>query len=119
MATANPAANPATPPARRRSRRILLLGLGLIGLLGLVFWGPIASYAVTGSAYGARVACSCRFAGGRSLSDCKKDLEAGMELVTLSEDAQAKSVTARFALLSPQTATFREGEGCVLEKWRD
>lgn len=119
MATANPGANPVSLPARPRSRRILLLGLGLIALLVVVFWGPIASYAVTGSAYGARVACACRFAGGRSLGDCKKDLEAGMELVTLSEDAQAKSVTARFALLSPQTATFREGEGCVLEKWRD
>jgi hypothetical protein len=98
---------------------MLLLGLGLVVLLAVVFWRPIASYAVTGSAYGARVACSCRFVGGRSLADCEKDLESGMELVTLSEDAGAKSVTARFALLSPQTATFREGEGCVLEKWSD
>ena len=115
MATAIPQSS----PPRRRSRRMLLLGLALLALLVAVFWHPIASYAVTGSSYGARVACSCRYAGGRSLTDCKKDLEAGMELVTLSEDAEAKSVTARFALLSPQTATFREGQGCVLEKWRD
>ena len=40
-----------------------------------------------------------------------------MELVTLSEDRAAKSVTARFPLLTSETATFREGWGCVLEKW--
>ena len=40
-----------------------------------------------------------------------------MALITLSEDAKARSVTARFPLLSSQTAQFREGEGCVLEKW--
>ena len=110
---------PQLTPSRRRSRKMLLLGFALLALLLAVFWGPIASYAVTGSSYGARVACSCRYAGGRSLTDCKKDLEAGMELVTLSEDTETNSVTARFALLAPQTATFREGQGCVLEKWRD
>ena len=115
MATAIP--HPVHP--RRRSRRMLLLGLGLVVLLVAVFWHPIASYALTGSSYGARVACSCRYAAGRSLTDCKKDMETGMELVTLSEDVAAKSVTARFAMMSPQTATFREGQGCVLEPWRD
>jgi hypothetical protein len=30
---------------------------------------------------------------------------------------QARSVTARFPLLASQTATYREGWGCVLEKW--
>lgn len=113
MATANPAAR-----APRRSRRLAWLVLALIGVLLAVFWHPLASYAATGSSYGARVACSCRYAGGRSLTDCKKDMESGMELVTLSDDAATKTVTARFALLSPQSATFREGEGCVLEKWR-
>ena len=83
------------------------------------YWQALNSYAVTGASYGARVACSCRFVGGRSLSDCAKDFEPGMEIVTLSEDEEARSVTARFPLLSSQTATFREGEGCVLEKWED
>lgn len=95
--------------------RILLLGLALIaGLLGF-FWKPLNGYAETGAAYGARVACSCRFVGGRSLDDCKKDFEPGMELITLSEDAPSKSVTARFPLLAKETATYREGPGCQLE----
>lgn len=117
MATAKPK-SPA-PPRRPRWRAIAWL-LPAIAL-GVLFWlwRPISGYATTGTAYGARVACSCRYVGGRSLDDCSKDFEPGMGLVTLSEDAEARSVTARFALLFPQTATFQEGPGCVLEKWND
>lgn len=103
---------------RRRAKYWLLAGLIAV-VLGVVFWAPISGYARTGASYGARVACSCRFVGGRELGQCKDDFEPGMELVTLSEDAKAKSVTARFALVHSQTATYREGEGCVLEKWGD
>ena len=117
MATANPIkqARP-TPPRRRRTRIWVFALLAIMALIAL-FWSPISGFAHTGSAYGARVACSCRFVGGRPLGDCRKDFERGMELVTLSEDAEAKSVTARFALGWPQTATYREGSGCVLEPW--
>jgi hypothetical protein len=41
-----------------------------------------------------------------------------MSLVRLSEDDRAKSVTASVPLLASETATYREGFGCVLEKWR-
>jgi len=60
-----------------------------------------------------------RFIGGRDLDDCRKDFEPGMGLVTLSEDAEARSVTARFPLLSTQTATYRDGQGCQLQPWND
>jgi hypothetical protein len=83
------------------------------------FRGTISGYATTGASYGARIACSCRYVAGRSLSDCRKDFEPGMGLVMLSENASAHSITARFTVLSSQTATFHEGEGCVLEKWAD
>lgn len=108
--------NPATRSPWRR--RILIVGLAAVLAVLAVFWGPLNGYAQTGAAYGARVACSCRFAGGRSLDDCKKDFEPGMELITLSEDAKAKSVTARFPLLARQTATYHEGPGCQLEPWQ-
>lgn len=123
MATANHS-DPKEPaltiaPANRRGRlRWLASGLVLFIAVGAFFWTPIHGYAQTGASYGARVACSCRFAGGRELSDCAKDFEDGMGLITLSEDVQAKSVTARFPLLASQTATFREGWGCVLEPWK-
>ena len=113
MATANPSA----PKPRRRIW--LLAGLALLLGLGAFFRAPLTGYAGVGAAYGARVACSCRFVGGRSLADCKKDFEPGMELVTLSENRAARSVTARFPLLASETATYREGWGCVLETWAD
>lgn len=113
MATVNPAAD----PGRRLRRRVLMLGLALVVGLLAWFWGPMNAFAQTGAAYGARVACSCRFVGGRDLGDCKKDFEAGMELVMLSEDAPAKSVTASYPLLASETAVYRPGVGCQLEAW--
>lgn len=93
-------------------------GLAVVGVAVLAFyWQTLMGYAQTGASYGARVACSCRFVGGRDLGDCRKDFEPGMELIMLSEDSQARSVTARFPLLARQTATYREGWGCVLERW--
>ena len=74
-------------------------------------------YAATGASYGARVACSCRYLGGRSLADCHKDMEGPVAWVSLSENAATQSVTARYPLLSGQTATFRPGWGCQLQPW--
>ena len=112
MATVNP------DPSMRSSHRRWpwLLVIGLAGLLAW-FWGPLNGFAKTGAAYGARVACSCHYLGGRSLDDCRKDFEPGMEPVILSADAGAKSVTARFPLPATQTAPYVEGQGCRLEPW--
>lgn len=95
---------------------VLFIAVALAAL-AFLYRAPALGYAQTVAAYSARVACSCRFVGGRSLSDCKKDKLDGMELVTLAEDVEAKSVTARFPLIASDTATYREGYGCVLEKW--
>jgi hypothetical protein len=113
MATVNPAL--ASP--QRTRRRALLAGLALVAGLLAYFWGPLKGYAIGGVSYGARIACSCKFLGGRSLEDCRKDFEPGMELVMLSADAEAKSVTATFPLLASQTARFHPGEGCRLDPW--
>jgi hypothetical protein len=112
MATANPSVQ-----HRRPRRRLLWLLAAIVAVLLVVFWVPLNAYAVTGASFGARLGCSCRYIGGRELGDCRKDFEPGMELVTLTEDAEARSVTARFLILSSQTATFREGQGCLLEPW--
>ena len=100
-----------------RGTWILLAMVAVIAAVAWYFRVPAQGYAQTASAYSARVACSCRFVAGRSLSDCKKDKLAGMELVTLAEDVETQSVTARFPLIARETATYREGFGCVLEKW--
>lgn len=95
------------------------MALVLAGAAGLAwhYRAPAQGYAKVSAAYAARVACSCRFVAGRSLEDCEKDKLEGMELVTLVEDEEAQSVTARFPLLASDTATLREGYGCVLQTW--
>ncbi|MEE4201159.1 hypothetical protein [Erythrobacter sp.] len=98
---------------------LALIVLALVALAALLFANRtlVQGYADTGTAYAARVACSCRFVAGRDLADCEKDKLAGMELVSLSGDAEARSVTASFPLIASSTATYREGYGCVLEEW--
>jgi hypothetical protein len=112
-----------TPPAsasRRPPRlRWLVLGLVLIAAILAMFWTPLNGFARTGAAYGARVACSCRYLGGRDIGDCRKDFEPGMELVLLSEDKAERSVTATFPLLASETARLHKGEGCRLDPWDD
>jgi len=95
---------------------LLLIGVALAGAI-YAYREPIHGYASIGTSYAARVACSCRFVAGRSLEDCEKDKLGGMELVTLSDDIDAKSVTARFPLVTSNTASYRKGYGCVLEEW--
>jgi len=106
------------PPARQSRRRqwpwFVLAGLGALA----AWYGPgILSQAHTAAAVGARVACSCRYVGGRELGDCRKDFEKGMAPVVLSDDPETRTVTARYPLLATERATFREGWGCVLDNW--
>lgn len=81
------------------------------------FGQRIRGDARAGTAYGARVACSCRFVAGRSMEDCAKDKLAGMALIRLSADEEAKSVTASVPLVASATARRRPGYGCVLDRW--
>ena len=108
----------------RANRSRILLGIlcGVIAALAIAAYinrAPISGYGQVSTSYAARVSCSCRFVAGRTLEDCEKDKLAGMELVTLRDDPQSKSVTARFPLVTSNTATYREGYGCVLEPWED
>jgi hypothetical protein len=103
------------PPARRLGRRAVLVA-ALLALAALAwFWGPLSRQAEAGAAYGARVGCSCRYVGGRSLEDCRKDFLPGMGLVSLSEDEAEKSVTGRVFPVASETAIYREGAGCVFK----
>lgn len=108
--------HPVRQPARKGARVAFAIAL-LLGVLAFWGWEPLTSQAEAGTAFGARSACSCRFIGGRELSDCEKDFVEGMGLVSLSQDEGDKSVTASVPLLSSTTATYREGWGCVLERY--
>jgi hypothetical protein len=125
MATAKP---PPLPPrtrpqnaraGHRRWRNAVLLVLIVLAVVVAVFSDEIMGRAKAGAAYGARMACSCRYLGGRNLEDCRKDFVPGMSMVMLSDDPEAKAVTARVPLLSRETAIMQPGAGCVLAKWED
>lgn len=106
--------------ARLAGKAVMWITIIALLVAGLVVWSnrtTITGYADVGTSYAARVACSCRFVAGRSLEDCEKDKLVGMELVSLSDDEDAKSVTASFPLVTSNTATLRDGYGCVLEEW--
>jgi len=116
MATAKP--NISGRPRRWKGRLVrwaLLLAVALLAW----FWKPIHSHAAAVASESARVGCPCRFIAGRDMESCRRDFQHGMGPVILSEDAEEKSVTAWVPLLSSQTATYREGQGCVLEPWAD
>lgn len=93
----------------------VLLALAVLLVAGIAYALPaMRAYSQTGAAYSARVVCSCRYIGGRELGDCEKDLEPGMEIVSLSEAADAKRIDATVPLLASESAEYRQGWGCVL-----
>jgi len=96
---------------------VMLLVLAALAALAWFNRGPIEGYTAAATTYSARVACSCRFVAGRDLEDCAKDKLSGMEMVSLSENPDAQSVTASIPFVNTATATKREGYGCVLENW--
>ncbi|MFN3509799.1 hypothetical protein [Tsuneonella troitsensis] len=112
----------ATPKSAggRKANRLVWIGGAIVAALALwlAFGATAVGYARAGTAYGARVACSCRFVAGRSLEDCAKDKVGGMELVSLSEDIEEKSVTARMLVIS-DTARMKPGYGCVMDPWEN
>lgn len=71
--------------------------------------------AETGSAYGARVGCSCRFVQGRDIKSCESDFEPGMGMVSLSEDTEAKRVTASVPFMATRSAHYAGDSGCLLD----
>ena len=102
---------------RQRRWWIVVIVAAALGAVIAVIAKPAIGYASAGTAYSARVACSCHFVAGRSMEDCEKDQIAGMELVSLSADEDARSVTASLMFVKEDEATFREGFGCVLKEW--
>ena len=102
-------------PRRRGTLKWVLLALAALLVIAIIYALPaMRAYSQTGAAYSARVVCSCRYIGGRALGDCEKDLEPGMEIVSLSEAADAKRIDATVPLLASESAEYRAGWGCVM-----
>ncbi len=117
MATAKPTPARRDGPSRHRLRNALVV-LVVVAALGVaVVWHRLQSQAVLATSYGARIACTCHYLGGRGLQDCRKDFEPGMALVVLTDNPATHGITARVPLIASQTAAFRDGAGCQLQSW--
>ncbi|HKX80077.1 MAG TPA: hypothetical protein VJM34_16295 [Novosphingobium sp.] len=122
MATVHKRAGSGGYPGERRRRwprTVLLLALLTGGALLVWFWQSLTARALLDASYGARVACSCRYFGGRDFAGCEREIAEETSFVFVSADDETKSVSASVPLLSSQRATYREGAGCMLEKWED
>lgn len=116
--TPPPPRKPADPSAPRR-----LFGLGwktwaglAVGLLigWLIFQGPaIAAQAEAGAAYGARMACSCRYVQGRPIAQCERDKEPGMAMIRYDDDPGQRTVTASVPMLARAHARYQPATGCL------
>ncbi|RJY09617.1 hypothetical protein [Aurantiacibacter aquimixticola] len=92
--------------------------LAVIVTITSVFFGQnISGFAQAGTGYAAKTACGCRHLAGRELESCKDDLLDNMWAIWLSEDESERSVTASVPLIASNTATYRDGPGCVSERW--
>lgn len=117
MATVNDNPAAASKASTSKGRLALYVLVLFVLILAAVFaynYSFIKGQLGIGTAYGARVACSCHYVGGRDLTDCEKDFEPGMEVIGLSLDDEKRRVTASVPLLASATAEFREGWGCVM-----
>jgi len=113
-----PAAPPPTPrklPSRWGGCLPWALVTALLFTLFAIWKFPsFKAQAELGSAYAARVGCSCRYVQGRSLDSCQSDFEPGMEMVSLSEDPATKTVTGSVPLLASRSARYAGVSGCLL-----
>ena len=106
------------PPAARKFWRprgvwpwLLLLALGTAAVY---YYPSFKAQAEAGSAYAARIGCSCRYVQGRDLDSCQRDFEPGMEIVSVADDSATKTVTGSVPLLASRSARFEGASGCVL-----
>lgn len=76
-------------------------------------WTTIKGEAQVGVAYGAHITCSCRYIEGRDMASCETDKEAGMEMVSLSDDPENKRIYASVPFLAEAVAERRGEFGCV------
>ena len=88
--------------------------MALIG--GFLVWKfpAFRAQAELGSAYAARIGCSCRYVEGRSLASCQSDFEPGMEMVSLNEDPATRTITGSVPLLASRSARYAGASGCLL-----
>jgi hypothetical protein len=114
MATATSKSTAKEPNIVLRRLRLAAIVVASCVVLWVVWnWGTIKGQAQVGAAYGAHITCACRYIEGRSMDSCETDKEAGMEMVSLSDDPENKRVYASVPFLAEAVAERRGTFGCV------
>src|SRR3546814_18398693 len=88
-----------------------IIGAVLFAIFAIWKFPSFKAQAELGSAYAARVGCSCRYVQGRSLESCQSDFVPGMEMVSLSEDPATRTVTGSVPLLASSSARYAGASG--------
>jgi hypothetical protein len=101
---------------RTRWHYLICFGLLLLAALLAWKWTQWQARAAVGAAYGARITCSCRYVEGRSAASCTGDTEPGMEIVSIADHPESRSVTGSVPMMASRTARYRPGFGCLLDK---
>ncbi len=105
---------PKTPLSLGQKVKYAVIAVLALLLAWLVFsFADIKAQAKLGASYASHIACSCRYIEGRPLGTCYKDFEAGMGMVSLSDDPAHKRVTASVPLLASAMAERRGEFGCL------
>ena len=96
-------------------KAILILVAVLVVMAGAVwqFWLKAqVEFAQVGTAYGAKVVCSCRFVAEREMTSCQGDFTEDVSAFTFTETDN--TVTASVLGVISNTAIFEPGLGCTL-----
>jgi hypothetical protein len=106
----------------RWKRNLALLALLAVVIVLAIFWDGLRQQARIATSYAAHAGCECRYVSQRPMESCEGDIAVAAlgrtaGLLSLSDDADSKGVTASVPLLSSQTASFHRGRGCQLEPW--
>lgn len=89
--------------------------LGVAVTLSVWKWSEWREAAAAGSAYAARITCSCRYVEGRSAESCAEDVAHDAGLVFITEKPEEKEIVGRVPLLGRASARFRPGYGCLMQ----
>lgn len=99
----------------RIAKWTLLILVAAAVLYAMWKWQDWRAAGAAGSAYAARITCSCRYVEGRSTKSCRDDIAEDARLVSVTEDDAERRITARIPLLGRASAQFRPGYGCLME----
>jgi len=89
--------------------------LAAIAVFAAWKWNDWRAGAAAGSAYAARITCSCRFVEGRSAESCAGDIADNSRLVFVTEKPEEKEIVGRVPLLGRASARFKPGYGCLMQ----